>query len=113
MGGGQGGLEFVIPGRVCGRNAGPGIGGKRSGSRRKDTRLGFSDTSSKEKTRPDSAGHNPVGRKGILLLWTLGGFRCDWLGLRLGPRPTGPTQRARMEKRKKIGLVGDPSLANA
>lgn len=28
-GGGQGGLEFVIPGRVCRRNAGPGIGGKR------------------------------------------------------------------------------------
>lgn len=41
------------------------------------------------------------------------GFRCDGLGLRLGPRPSGPTQRARMEKRKKIGLVGDPSLASA
>lgn len=37
---GQGGLEFVIPGRVCGRNAGPGIGGKGRGSRRESARFG-------------------------------------------------------------------------
>lgn len=35
---GQGGLEFVIPGRVCGRNAGFGIGGKGGGSRRERER---------------------------------------------------------------------------
>lgn len=75
--------------------------------------MGFRDTSPKEKSRPDSAGHNPVGRKVFCYRGPWVGFRCDGLGLRLGPRPSGPTQKTRLEKRKKIELVGDPSLASA
>lgn len=79
---GQGGLEFVIPGRVCERNAGPGIGVERSGSRRKGTRLGFSGTRPKKKSSRGSASHNPVGRKVFC-------YRGPWVGFALKDLASG------------------------
>lgn len=96
---GQGGLEFVIPGRVCGRNAGAGIGGKGGGSRRERER----ERSHRGSVAPDlkrNLGKAPAQStwwKGTLLSPTLGGICFDGLGLRLGLRPSASAQRAHVE----------------
>lgn len=97
---GQGGLEFVIPGRVCGRNAGPGIGGKGGGSRRESerSRRGPSGTRPKKKSRQDSAGTIHLVERYFAVLdpgWDL--LLTDLASGPLGLRPSAPPQRAHVE----------------
>lgn len=112
-GGGQGGLEFVIPGRVCGRNAVPGIGGSQGGSRRTGPRSGFSGTRPKKKSRQGAAGHSPAGGKVSCSWGPRVGIHFEGLGLGLGLRPSAPSSpKGPRGEAETIGLVQNPSLAS-
>lgn len=94
-GAGWTGIRYSRP-RECGRNAGPGIGGKGGGSWTEGTLLGFSSTRPQKKSRQDYQLAIIQLVKRYFLSWALGGICFEGLGLRLGLRPSSPAQRVQM-----------------